>query len=166
MTLTVVPSGVRHDLRRLVESEALGAALFEAAAGHARTAERKRSWIALRDLEIQTKAAVARFIERSGLEVVATHRIAEIAGTTAGTGLVLLPYRHQLRAVRTGTARYLPAFRRLAEHYHRTQEAPFFDYVVRHELAIIEFTTNAIAVAGSALDPVNRLLDEGPPRTP
>ena len=65
--------------------------------------------------------------------------------------------------IRHGTKRYLPAFQRLAEHYTDTDDAPFFDYVVRHELAIISFTTNALAAERNALDPVLRLLDEPVP---
>ena len=61
--------------------------------------------------------------------------------------------------IRQGAKRYLPAFQRLAEHYSRSDEAPFFDYVVQHELAIISFTTATLATERGALDPVLRLLD-------
>jgi hypothetical protein len=162
MTMTL-PSTVIRDLHRLVESEELGTSLFTAAADHARTDEHRKSWQALRDLEIQTNTAVAEFIQRSGLDLAPRNKLAEIAGAAAGTGLWPLPYGLQLRAVRTGTIRYLPAFRRLAEHYRGTGEALFFDYVVQHELAIIDFANNSLAGAREPLDAVTRLLDQGAP---
>ncbi len=75
----------------------------------------------------------------------------------------LLPYRLQLRTFGWVSKRYLPVFHRLARHYVGTEEAAFFDYVVQHELAIIEFASNALADARGPLDSVLRLLDGGVP---
>lgn len=161
--MTPLPPAIARDLARLVESEELGTSVFGAAARVTRSDRHRRSWNALRDLEIQTNAGVADFIARSGLELKPTNTLARAAGSTGGAGLQLLPYGLQLRAVRLPADRYLPAFHRLARYYEGTEEAAFFDYVVQHELAIIEFTGKALADARGPLDPVLRLLDRGVP---
>lgn len=157
-------TALTRDLRRLVESEELGTSLFAAAAGT--SGRHQHSWNMLKELEIQTNAGVAAFIERAGLTLSPTNNLAEGVGRTGGFGLRLLPHHVQLRVVRAGTTRYLPAFRRLAAHYAGTGEARFFDYVVEHELAIIEYTERALSDSTSALDPVRRLLDRDVPGTP
>lgn len=162
-----LPVHVKRDLARLVESEALGEAMFATAAHLSLSDRERRAWSALRDLEIQTNAGVSSFIERTELSVRSGNRLASAAGVSGATATRVLPFSARLKTVRLGTKRYLPAFRRLAEHYAATEEAKFFDYVVRHELAIISFTTEALAEAPTekrnALDPVLRLLDEPVP---
>lgn len=160
---TSVPPQVARDLARLVESEALGEAFFDTAAHLGGTQQERRGWEALRDLEVQTNAGVSSFIERASLNCHSTNRIASTAGFSGATGLRLMPYSTRLKLIRQGTKRYLPAFHRLAAHYSCTDEAPFFDYVVQHELAIISFTTAALATERGALDPVLRLLDDPVP---
>ena len=157
------PTQVTHDLARLVESEALGEAMFATAVHLSSSDPERRAWSALRDLEIQTNAGVSGFIERAELPGSASNRLASTAGVSGATALRILPFSARLKAVRLGTKRYLPAFQRLAQHYAGTEEAEFFDYVVRHELAIISFTTEALAQERNALDPVLRLLDEPVP---
>jgi hypothetical protein len=161
--LTGLPPPIVCDLNRLVESEEFGASLFETAAKLTRSDRTQCAWSALRDLERQTNAGVAAFIARSGISLEPTNAVARVAGFSGGTGMQLLPYRLQLRTFGLVSKRYLPAFRRLARHYEGTEEAAFFDYVVRHELAIIEFASNALADARGPLDPVLRLLDGGVP---
>ena len=161
-----LPAHVRRDLARLIESEALGEAHFATAARLSRTGTERRAWSALRDLETQTKAGVSSFIERAELPGSAKNRIASTAGHSSATGLRLVPFSTRLKVTWHGTKRYLPAFQRLAEHYTGTDDAKFFDYVVRHELAIISFTTMALAAERGALDPVLRLLDEPVPGLP
>lgn len=158
-----LPTPVTRDLARLIESEALGVAFFTTAAHLSVTERERRAWGALRDLEIQTNAGVRRFVERAELPGAARNRIASTAGVSGGSGLRLVPFSTSLKVIRHGTKRYLPAFQRLAEHYTGTDEAEFFDYVVRHELAIISFTTRALSAERNALDPVLRLLDEPVP---
>jgi hypothetical protein len=158
-----LPAGVTRDLARLIESEALGVAFFATAAHLSVTEEERRAWGALRDLEIQTNAGVSSFVERAELPGGARNRIASTAGFAGGTGLRLVPFSTRLQVIRRGTKRYLPAFQRLAEHYTGTDEAMFFKYVVQHELAIISFTTRALAAERNALDPVRRLLENPVP---
>jgi hypothetical protein len=158
-----LPTQVTRDLARLVESEALGEGFFTAAAHLSVSEQERRAWGALRDLEVQTKAGVTSFLERAELPGSATNRLASTAGVSGATGLRLAPFRTRLKVIRHGTKRYLPAFQRLADHYAGTEDARFFDYVVEHELAIISFTTGALAAERQALDPVLRLLDRPVP---
>ncbi len=158
-----LPTHIKRDLARLIESEALGVAFFATAAHLSLTEQERRAWGALRDLEIQTNAGVSSFVHRAELPGGAGNRIASTAGFSGATGLRLVPFTTRLKVIRQGTNRYLPAFQRLAEHYAGTEDARFFDYVVQHELAIISFTTSALAAERSALDPVLRLLDEPVP---
>jgi hypothetical protein len=158
-----LPTQVTRDLARLIESEALGVAFFATAAHLSVTEQERRAWGALRDLEIQTNAGVSSFVERAELLGGAKNRIASTAGFSGATGLRLVPFSTRLKVIRQGTKRYLPAFQRLAEHYTGTDDAMFFNYVVQHELAIISFTTRALAAERNALDPVLRLLDEPVP---
>jgi hypothetical protein len=162
-TLTGLPSPIVCDLNRLVESEEFGFSLFETAAKLTRSDRTQAAWSALRELEKQTNAGVAAFIARSGLALEPTNAVARAVGSSGGTGMQLLPYRLQLRTFGLVSKRYLPAFHRLARHYEGTEEAAFFNYVLRHELAIIEFASNALADARAPLDPVLRLLDAGVP---
>lgn len=152
------PSRTMRDLHRLVESEELGESLFGAMAEQSDSEKRSQAWELLRRLETQTKCGVQDFIERADLRLSGTHRPARIAGTLGGRALPQLPWRLQLDAVRLGTHRYLPAFRRLAYAYQSSSYSPFFDYVVNHELAIITFTEQATS-DGRGLDDVKRLLD-------
>ncbi|MEV6060983.1 hypothetical protein AB0L62_13375 [Nocardia asteroides] len=162
--MTTIPAAVAADLHRLVESEDLGSSFFAAAADHASTSRRRTAWQALHELETRTQAGVSAFLDRTQLAIPSTNAVADTVGRIGGSGLHLLPYGLQLRAVRETTTRYLPAFHRLARHYDNTAEAAFFDYVVRHELAIIEFTSHALADAPASVDPVLRLLDHPVPR--
>ncbi|MGV9408877.1 hypothetical protein ACWDOP_03095 [Nocardia sp. NPDC003693] len=163
MSNPVIDPIVRADLRRLVESEELGASMFGTAERLATDDAQRRAWNALHELEIRTNAGVGAFLDRTGLAIAHANSLASAAGTAGAVGLRVLPYGIQLRAVREGTTRYLPAFHRLAAHYAGSPEAAFFDYVLRHELAIIEFSSNALAHAPGALDPVLRLLDSEVP---
>jgi hypothetical protein len=158
-----LPRSVFRDLGRLVESEDLGESLFATAARLSVTDQARKQWRALERLETQTKLGVHRFLNRSGLPVEPTNRVATGAGAVGGLGLRVIPERARLTAVRLGTRRYLPAFERLAAFYQRTDEAPFFDYVVEHERAIIAFSELALAHDRNALDPVMRLLEHGAP---
>ena len=158
-----LPTQVTRDLARLVESEALGEAFFATAAHLSISEQERRAWSALRDLEVQTNAGVGSFIERAELPGSAKNRVASVAGFSGSTGLRIVPFSTRLKVIRHGTKRYLPAFQRLAEHFAGTEHATFFDYVVQHELAIISFTSDALAEQRNALEPVLRLLDEPVP---
>jgi hypothetical protein len=162
-TPSQLPRSVFRDLVRLVESEDLGESLFATAARLSTTDKAREQWRALEHLETQTKLGVRRFLDRSGLVVTPTNRLAIGAGTIGGVGLRVIPKRARLTAIRLGTRRYLPAFERLAAFYQRTDEAPFFDYVVEHERAIITFAELALAHDSNALDSVMRLLEHGAP---
>lgn len=148
-----------RDLRRLVESEELGESFFHAAATHASQDHHVEAWTALHQLEVQTNQGVRLFIEHSGIKLASSHRLAGAAGTVGGSGLPFLPWHMQVRSVRLATHRYLPAFRRLARDFETSEYRTFFNYVVNHELAIIDFTERAAASNRAPLDAAHRLLD-------
>ncbi|GAC66920.1 hypothetical protein [Gordonia soli] len=159
-----IPAELRGDLRRLIESEELGESFFGAAAARSQDEARVKAWDALHRLEFQTNIGVRRFVETVGAGVTTTNRLAETAGTVGGTAMLLLPWRAQMTSVRLGTHRYLPAFRRLAAGFAGTEHQEFFDYVVAHELAIIDFTERTLFDERSPLDAVHRLLDRPVPQ--
>lgn len=154
-----MPSHVLADVRRLVESEELGESFFRAAANHAREERHVQAWDALHRLEIQTNHGVRRFIDHTGIGLSATQRLAQTAGAIGGSTMPHLPWQMQLKSVRLATRRYLPAFQRLATAFESSEYQVFFDYVVNHELAIIDFTGRALSAQRAPLDAVHRLLD-------
>jgi hypothetical protein len=68
----------------------------------------------------------------------------------------------QMRFVAGGTRRYLPVFRRLATRFAGSDSSDFFDYVVAHELAIVEFTRRELDHRDDSLQPVRELLGRVP----
>lgn len=158
-----LPRSVRADLRRLVESEELGESFFSAAADRAHRNRDAEAWQALHRLEVQTNRGIKRFVEHHGIELATTNRRAETAGAFAGSALVYLPWPVQLQSVRVATHRYLPAFQRLSAAFTNSQYQPFFEYVVQHELAIIDFTRRALDSSRAALNAVQDLLDHPVP---
>lgn len=154
-----LPPVVARDLARLVESEDLGEAFFGAAVRTCAARERD-TWDALHALETKTRDGVRRFIERSGVDVRSIAPLAGTVGAFGGQALGRLPTHLALRAIKLGTRRYLPSFQRLAGFYAATPDAPFFDFVVDHELAIIACADATLAGVADALAPVVRLLDE------
>lgn len=163
MLMPEIPRHVLADLRRLVESEELGEELAATAADHAREERHADAWHAIHRLEVQTNRGVQQFIERTGIQLSTTNRVAEAVGALSGTALTRLPWHIQLNAVRLGTRRYLPAFRRLATAFESSRYQSFFDYVVDHERAIISFTERALTSYRAPLDDLHRLLDRPVP---
>ncbi|WKG12422.1 hypothetical protein QX204_13515 [Nocardia sp. PE-7] len=105
--MTTIPAGVAADLRRLVESEDLGSSFFAAAADHTSSSRRRTTWQALHELEIRTQTGVSAFLERAHLAIPSSNAMADTVGRIGGSGLHLLPYGLQLRAVRETTTRSL-----------------------------------------------------------
>ena len=159
-----MPAPIRRDLHRLVESETLGMAFFGTAAKRARDESHRAAWSTLCELEVRTNDGVQAFLTRSAVVVAPTQPLAAAAGAAAGLGIRILPDNLSWRLLRQGTSRYLPAFKRLAQHYAGTSEQAFFDYVVKHELAIIDAAEHAERGDIRGLDAVHRLLDTPVPR--
>ncbi|QZH69440.1 hypothetical protein [Mycolicibacterium farcinogenes] len=163
MTVSV-PAPIRRDLHRLVESETLGMAFFGTAAKHASSDAHRDAWRALTELEVRTNDGVQAFLSRTAVDLAPTQKLATAAGTTAGLGVRMLPDALSWRLLRQGTGRYLPAFKRLAHHYAGTPEQAFFDYVVKHELAIIDAAEHAMRGDVRGLGAVHRLLNAPVPQ--
>lgn len=149
---------VLRDTARLVESEELGMSFFAAMARSARSATAREPWEALYELEAQTNRAVTAYISRSGLSLNPTHSVACVAGAAGGTGMTLLSDPLKCAVLKQSTRRYLPAFRRLSEHFVETDEGGFFRYVLDHELAIIDFAEKSRDHRDDALYQVTALL--------
>jgi len=144
--------GAKLGIGILVESEAFGERLFEVAGRAYANAAQRWTWELL--------MAVAG--EEGGSSLARRERMARAAGLPAGKALPLLPWRAQMRVVALGTARYLPAFRRLAERGAETPAGPFLDYVVTHELAIRALARAEASGRGADHAPVEALLGRVP----
>lgn len=155
---TQIDGQVVRDTARLVESEELGVSFFGAMARSARSAAAREPWDALYELEAQTNRAVTSYISRSGSALDPTDPVACVAGAAGGTGMTLLSDPLKYLVLKQSTRRYLPAFRRLSEHFVGTDEGGFFRYVLDHELAIIDFAEKARDHRDDALDQVTALL--------
>lgn len=135
---------LRVSLRLLIGSEVFGVEVFSRAERRSSLTDRPL-WAALHELERQTRAAA---LERLAPEVHAfnrSNRAGQLAGKASGNGMSALPRALQMRSVVTGTKPFMPHFKRLAAHFAGTERAPFFDYVVAHELAIAEAGRRALA---------------------
>lgn len=159
----LTPAQLRRDLRRLVDSEEGGIALFTAAERVSQSEKSREAWHAMGELEIHTNDAVSRFLAMADIPVSPVSTPARIAGTVGGVVLPVVPSAVLGAVFRQGTKLFLPAFRRLAGHYRGTDYGEFFDYVVAHELALVDYATGAQRKDPNALDSVNRLLDAGVP---
>ena len=159
-----LPTPIRRDLHRLVESESLGMAFFGAAAKRAKDDAHRAAWSTLCELEVRTNDGVQAFLTRAAVDLAPTRTLAATVGATAGLGIRVLPDALSWRLLRQGASRYLPAFKRLAHHYAGTSEQAFFDYVVQHELAIIDAAEHAEHGDIRGLEAVHRLLDAPVPQ--
>lgn len=158
--------GAKLGIGILVESEAFGERLFEVAGRAYANAAQRWTWELLTELERQTLEGVRQLMavagEEGGSSLARRERMARAAGLPAGKALPLLPWRAQMRVVALGTARYLPAFRRLAERGAETPAGPFLDYVVTHELAIRALARAEASGRGADHAPVEALLGRVP----
>ncbi|WP_131815812.1 hypothetical protein [Mycobacteroides franklinii] len=158
-----VDGSVRRGLAKLVESEELGESFALTAASHAREERQASAWASIHALEAQTNEETRKFLQHSGIEVNSSNRVAAKVGRIAAPPSVYWPWNVQLRSLRLATRRYLPVFQRLSEDFRGTPYQDFFEYVVDHEVAIIQFIERELDGKPSPLDAIARLLDRSVP---
>jgi hypothetical protein len=157
-----ISSCTARDLAILAESEGTGEKLFATASRLTRDKRRREAWDAMHELEVQTRAGVHTFFEKSQIPVPLLEQVGLVTGVPAGATLVMLPWVWQMRAFGVVTRRFLVVFRRLAHDFEGTEAAVFFDYVVAHEKAIGEFAIRELSNEGGSIKPVRDLLGQVP----
>ena len=152
-------AGYQRDLDRTLGSEVLGERLFAVAARLTRKPERRAKWLALRDLETQTRQRIEAFLEERGEEA----SVPAFTGAQAllfGVALGLLPWSLSMRLLQDGTGPFLEIFERL-ERAADPDSRAFFAYVVAHERAIERFARSEQAgEEETSLDVVEALLSK------
>ncbi|TRW77902.1 hypothetical protein FK535_26290 [Mycolicibacterium sp. 018/SC-01/001] len=154
---------IRRDLQVLLVSEIGGVETFATAHRAAKDSADRTMWEVLHALEVTTKAAVYDNLGDIAEQVMPWRRTTEALGTTNGAGLALLPHHMQMRALTAATKLFLPRFEKLHNHFHGTDLAPFFAFVVAHEKAIAEVGRRGLAGRDDVLAPVEALLQQGAP---
>lgn len=142
-----------NDLYKIYQSEVMGEALFSAAATLAWDSARKQKWRSLAALEAQTKQ---RYLEH----VSGTPRFpyaSKLSGYLFGLFFVAIPWTLAMQFLRDGTAPFMEVFVRLRKHAS-DQDKDFYQYVVAHEEAIVDFAERELAGDSSSLVSVNELI--------
>ncbi len=150
---------VLRDLIVLVHSESFGESLFALKARVSRDPRRRAAWESLQRLEAQTHRGATAVLRRLGVTSIGHPAVASGAGLPCAAGLTLLPWKAQMRMLLAGTAPFLTSFHRLAASFAGTAHAPFFDYVVAHELAIAHFAEAELRDQRDSLALVRDLLE-------
>jgi hypothetical protein len=153
---------IRGSVRVLVESEVAGVAAAAFAERHARNAQDRNLWAALRELEEQTRLAVYDHLGAAAAHFATTERLANVVGPASGAVVVLLPRRLQMRSLVMATKPFMRHFRKLDEHFATSPRAAFFSYVLAHEVAIAELGRRVLAHDDNPLAPVEALLGNLP----
>ncbi|HME75331.1 MAG TPA: hypothetical protein VKI00_06605 [Mycobacterium sp.] len=153
---------IRGSIRVLVESEVAGTAAAAFAERHARNAQEREIWAALRELEEQTRIAVYDQLGGAAARFATTERLASMVGPASGAAVTVLPHRLQMRSLVIATKPFMRHFRKLDAHFANSSRAAFFSYVLAHEVAIAELGRRVLAHDGNPLAPVEALLGNVP----
>jgi len=144
-----------HEAHRL---EVSGEAVYAVAARRARTQDWREKWQALEKLEAQTKARVAAEITRLG-DAAMERRVDLWLGHLVGGLIASLPWRMQLRAMRTIVVHAISFWERL-EREHSEGDARLLAYLIAHERAQFGFAQDELDGRGDrSLSHVTRLLE-------
>jgi len=143
------------DLYGIYKSEVMGEALFSTAALLSR-GERRGKWRALAALETQTRERYLAYESGRG-QCPAYPVSSRVGGYLFGLLFALCPWRTAMSMLKAGTPAFIEQFQRLVDHAP-PEDAPFFDYVLQHELAITRFAEHEMAGKGDTLADVERLL--------
>ena len=127
----------QNDLNQIYESEIMGEILFAMAARLTWSAQRRRKWLQLRDLETRTKERLLDFLLQQQQQVSLSGSV-KVRGYCYGLLLGLLPWLKSMRLLEHATVPFLKIYKRLEVHADE-QSREFFSYVVAHEEAIAAF---------------------------
>lgn len=151
-----------RSVRILVVSEVFGVEAAAFAEQHARHPAERAVWAALHALELQTRDAVYQQLGDVAGRFSTATRVATTVGTANGAAVTILPHRLQMRSLVVATKPFIPHFRKLDQHFAGGRRAPFFRYVLAHELAIAELGRRVLTRDDNPLAPVEALLGNVP----
>lgn len=153
---------IKRSIGVLVQSEVSGAQAAEFAERHARNPQQGAVWAAVRELEEQTRTAVYEHLGDTAARFSFNERLGNAAGLASGAAVAAMPHRLQMRAMVLATKPFLHHFRKLDAHFASTAHAPFYRYVLAHEMAIAELGRGVLTHADNPLAPVEALLGNVP----
>jgi hypothetical protein len=159
MAAQLTDPSIQGDLRILLISEVGGVEAFTAAEHGAATIADRKTWMALRALEIKTRSAVYANLGEIADRFATSEQAAVTLGRASGACLALMPRRMQLYTLTTATKAFLPRFEKLHRHFHDTEFEPFFAFVVAHEKAIADVGRRGLRGDQEPLVAVETLLD-------
>ena len=144
------------DLQLLFASERLGVAMFSTLQRLSINKSKIQKWQLLLALEQNTLAEVRALASRQGLPIPSTP-VATITGVFYGILFTLLPWKLNMRLLRSGTRAYLPLFERLkAQH-----SDPVFGYLLAHEQALKVFAEQELhGNSSNAASAIRQVLGE------
>lgn len=149
----------KKDLQRIHESEVYGYAVFMVAAQVTLNPERKKKWLALKELEAQTLERYLTYMRDSG-QIVIEPKGWELKGYAEGAILGVLPWRMSMKLLRDATQPFQEKFLRLKNNATEELDKKFFAYVYAHEKAIESFATKELSRDSSSLKAVESLLGD------
>lgn len=147
----------KKDLQRIHESEVYGTAVFETAAKLTLNKERKKKWLVLKELEVQTLNRYLEYMQSSGQTVVEPKGW-ELKGRAEGAALGLMPWPMAMKLLRDATQPFQEKFLRLKKNSSEADQK-FFSYIYAHEKALEAFAKKELSKDNNSLKAVQELLD-------
>ncbi|MBF0237161.1 MAG: hypothetical protein HQM12_05590 [SAR324 cluster bacterium] len=148
----------KKDLQRIHESEVYGCAVFSTATQVTLNPKRKKKWLALKALEVQTLERYLNYMKDSG-QPVTEPKGWELKGYAEGAILGMLPWRLSMRLLEKATIPFQEKFLRLKNNATESTEKKFFGYVYAHEKAIEAFAHKERSKDQNSLKAVEGLLN-------
>jgi hypothetical protein len=153
---------IKRSIGVLVESEVGGVQAAAFAERHARNAQERNVWAAVRELEDQTRIAVYEHLGDDAARFNISERLGNLVGPASGAAVAMLPHRLQMRSLVLATKPFMHHFRKLDAHFADSSRSAFFSYVLAHEVALAELGRRVLAHADVPLAPVEALLGNVP----
>lgn len=150
-------SEYKKDLQRIHESEVYGCAVFHMAAQVTLNPKRKKKWLVLKDLEVQTLERYLAYMKDSGQAVIEPKGWA-LKGYAEGAALGVLPWPISMRLLRNATRPFQEKFLRLKNNATQESDKKFFGYVYAHEKALESFAQKELSRDQNSLKAVESLL--------
>lgn len=143
-----------HSADKIYQSEVMGETLFRVARALTWNRERRAKWRLLEALETQTKD---RYLEHVS-EIKAPPLSATLLGVLYGLLLAAVPWKTAMTMLLEGTSPYMETFEYLLAQSSDGERA-FYEYVVAHEKAIVNFASRELEGSNNSLAEVIALLE-------
>ena len=145
-------------LKQAHRVERAGEAVYATTARLTFRSDRRAKWLALADLEKQSKEAIALEIVNQGSAV--PQRSVEVLGRLLGTLMAALPWRLTMRVLARVAQKAVPFWESLERDFsHRASD--LLARLTAHERAQVEFAKRELRGDGqSSLDPVVALIGQ------